>query len=80
MRPFTYQYKGETIESLYAPYPNNGRLEYKVKLSSDVWITVAPKLNEISKKIIWNQADSPQLISPHPEQIQAIGKGIERVL
>lgn len=80
MRPFTYQYKGETIESLYAPYPNNGRLEYKVKLNSDVWITITPVQKGILKKIVWNQADGPQGFSPRPDQIQAIGKGLEAVL
>jgi hypothetical protein len=80
MRPFTYHYKGETIESLYAPYPSNGRLEYKVKLNSDTWITIAPEQKGILKKVVWNKADSPQGIDPHPEQIQAIGKGIEAVL
>ena len=80
MRPFTYQYKGETIESLYAPYPNNGRLEYKVKLNSDTWITIAPEQKGILKKTVWSQADGPQGATPHSEQIQAIGKGLEAIL
>ena len=81
MRPFTYQYKGETIESLYAPYPNNGKLEYKVKLNSEVWITIAPVLTELSGKILWKKAEVPDGIAPpNEQQIQAIGKGIEAVL
>jgi hypothetical protein len=37
MRSFTYQYKGETVETLWAVSVEKGDLRYKVKLGTDLW-------------------------------------------
>jgi len=74
MHPFTYQYKGETVESLYAISVEKGDVRYKVKLR-DVWFTIVPLTfpppNE--KKILWHQSNKDgELILSH-DLVQAMG-------
>ena len=78
MRPFTYQYKGETVESLWAFSVENGSLRYKVKLGIDLWFTIAPlQFPGPDNKIIWHQSNKEhEIIQPH-DLVQAMGEGIE---
>jgi len=78
MFPFTYQYKGETFESLYALTPEKGDARYKVKLP-DAWYTIValnfPRLPD--NKFIWHQANKDGEIILSHDLVQAIGEGIE---
>ena len=79
MSPFTYQYKGETFESLYAISVEKGEARYLVKLP-DAWYTIValdfPRLPD--NKIIWHQANNKdgEIILPY-DLVQAVGEGIE---
>ena len=78
MYPFTYQYKGETFESLYSLSAEKGDARYQVKLQ-DAWYTIValdfPRLPD--NKIIWHQANKDgEIILPH-DLVQAMGEGIE---
>jgi hypothetical protein len=79
MRPFTYQYKGETFESLYALSFEKGDARYQVKLR-DTWFTIValdyPRLPD--NGIIWHQQalkDGEMILSY--DLVQAVGEGIE---
>jgi len=78
MIPFTYQYKGETIESLFAISVDKGDVRIKVKLTTDLWFTIAPfGFTAPGEKIIWIQSNKEgEIVQPH-ELVQAIGEGIE---
>ena len=78
MRPFTYQYKGETVESLWAVSIEKGELRYKVKLGTDLWFTIVPIFaNSPADKIIWLQSNKEhEIVQPH-DLVQAMGEGIE---
>ena len=79
MYPFTYQYKGETFESLYSFSAEKGDARYTVKLH-DTWFTIValdfPRLPD--NKFIWHQAANKdgEIILSH-DLVQAIGEGIE---
>ena len=79
MQPFTYQYKGETFESLCELSMEKGDIRYKVKLQ-DTWFTIValdfPRLPD--NGIIWHQQalkDGEMILSY--DLVQAIGEGIE---
>jgi hypothetical protein len=78
MRSFTYQYKGETVESLWAVSVEKGDLRYKVKLGTDQWLTIVPTfVTSPSDKIIWLQSNKEhEFVQPH-DLVQAMGEGIE---
>jgi len=78
MYPFTYQYKGETFESLYALSIEKGDARYQVKLQN-TWFTIValnfPRLPD--NKLIWHQANKEGEIILSHDLVQAIGEGIE---
>ncbi len=78
MRSFNYQYKGETVESLWAASVDGGDLCYKVKLGTDLWLTIVPTfIKSPGDKIIWLQAvKEHEIVQPH-DLVQAMGEGIE---
>jgi hypothetical protein len=78
MRPFTYQYKGETVESLWAVSVEKGDLRYRVKIGTDLWLTIVPTfVTSPSDKIIWLQSNKEhEIVQPH-DLVQAMGEGIE---
>ena len=78
MRSFTYQYKGETVESLWAASVENGDLRYRVKLGIELWLTIIPTfVAGTDKKIIWLQSvKEHEIVQPH-DLVQAMGEGIE---
>ena len=78
MRSFNYQYKGETVESLWAASVENGDLCYKVKLGTDLWLTIVPTfISSSGDKIIWLQSvKEHEIVQPH-DLVQAMGEGIE---
>ncbi len=77
MQPFTYQYKGETFESLYALSVEKGDARYKVKLQ-DTWFTiVALTFPMPDNKIIWHQSNKEGEIILSHDLVQAMGEGIE---
>jgi len=78
MRSFTYQYKGETVESLWAVSVEKGNLRYKVKLDGDRWLTIIPTfVASPTDKIIWLQSNKEfETVQPH-DLVQAMGEGIE---
>ncbi len=78
MQSFTYQYKGETVESLCAISVEKGDIRYKVKLR-DVWFTIVPLSfpPPDDNKILWHQSNKEgELILSH-DLVQAMGEGIE---
>ena len=81
MRSFTYQYKGETVESLWAVSVENGDLRYRVKLGTDLWLTIVPTfVTSTAEKIIWLQSNKEhEVVQPH-DLVQAMGEGIEAFL
>ena len=81
MRSFTYQYKGETVESLWAVSVEKGDLRYRVKLGTDLWLTIVPTfVTSPSDKIIWLQSNKEhEFVQPH-DLVQAMGEGIEAFL
>jgi hypothetical protein len=81
MRSFTYHYKGETVESLWAVSVENGDLRYKVKLGTDLWFTIVPTfITSPSDKIFWLQSNKEhEIVQPH-DLVQAMGEGIEAFL
>ena len=81
MRSFTYQYKGETVESLWAVSVENGDLRYRVKLGTDLWLTIVPTfVTGTADKIIWQQSNNEhEIVQPH-DLVQAMGEGIEAFL
>ncbi len=78
MRSFTYQYKGETVESLWAASVENGDLRYRVKLGTDLWFTIVPTfVASTADKIVWLQSvKEHEIVQPH-DLVQAMGEGIE---
>lgn len=81
MRSFTYQYKGETVESIWAVSVENGDLRYRVKLGTDLWLTIVPTfVTSTAEKIIWLQSNKEhEVVQPH-DLVQAMGEGIEAFL
>ena len=78
MYPFTYQYKDETFESLYALSVEKGDVRYNVKLR-DTWFTIVALTFPTvpNNKIIWHQSHKDgELVLSH-DLVQAIGEGIE---
>ena len=81
MRSFTYQYKGETVESLWAVSVEGGHLHYKVKLGDDLWITIVPThLSGPDDKITWLQSDKQDEIVQPQDLLEAMGAGLEDFL
>jgi len=81
MQPFTYQYKGETVESLWAVSVENGHLQYKVKLDDNHWLTIVPThFSEPDDKIRWLQSDKEGEKAQPQALVQAIGAGLEAFL
>jgi hypothetical protein len=81
MRPFTYQYKGETVESFWAVSVEKGDLRYKVKLGADLWFTIVPTfISSPADKIIWLQSNKEgEIVQPH-DLVQVMGEAIEAFL
>ena len=81
MQPFTYQYKGETVESLWSVSLEKGQLRYKVKLSDILWFTIVPlTFPSTGEQIFWHQSHKDgEIIQPH-DLVQAMGEGIEAFL
>ena len=78
MRSFTYQYKGETVESLWAASVENGDLRYRVKLGTDLWLTIVPTfVTDTTARIIWLQSVKEHEIAQPQDLVQAMGEGIE---
>jgi hypothetical protein len=79
MKSFTYLYKEDTVESLYALSSEKGDIRYKVKLN-DVWFTIVPLdfPRYPDGRIIWHQdaLAEGELMLAH-DMVQAMGEGIE---
>ena len=69
------------MESLWAVSVEKGDLRYKVKLGTDLWITIVPTfISGTSEKIIWLQSNKEyEIVQPH-DLVQAMGEGIEAFL
>jgi hypothetical protein len=77
MRSFTYQYKGETVESLWAVSVEHGELRYKVKLGVDQWLTIVPTNSSGSHhKITWTQSNKEDERVQPQDLVQAMGAGL----
>ncbi|MDP9040532.1 MAG: hypothetical protein M3N30_01045 [Bacteroidota bacterium] len=78
MQSFTYEYKGETVESLWGVSTEKGELRYKVKLGTDLWFTIVPTgFKGPADKVIWLQSNKEgEIIQPH-DLVQAMGEAIE---
>ena len=69
------------MESLWAVSVEKGDLRYKVKLGTDLWITIVPTfISGTSEKIIWLQSNKEyEIVQPH-DLVQAMGEGVEAFL
>ena len=78
-KPFTYEYEGRTIHSLFEYYIFSGEHRYRVKSPDGGYFDILPlAFSGPNQETIWVQKVTDiNMEKPH-EMIMAMGQGIER--
>ena len=78
MKPFTYQYKGETFQSAVAYYSEGRDHRYRVQLGEQYSVIVPSGFPGPNNSIVWVQSHRGNETVLDHELVQAIGEGVER--
>jgi hypothetical protein len=78
MKTFTYQYKGETFQSLVEYYMEGQDHRYRVQIGQNFSVIVPSGFPGPNNSIVWVQSHKGNETVLDHELVQAIGEGLER--
>jgi hypothetical protein len=78
MKPFTYQFRGETFQSAVDYYMEGSDHRYRVQINQGFSVIVPAGFPGPNNSIVWVQSHKAGETVLDHELVQAIGEGLER--
>jgi hypothetical protein len=78
MKPFTYQYTGQTFQSTVDYYMEGMSHRYRVQLGENYSVIVPSGFPGPNNSIVWVQSHKGDEAILNHELVQAIGEGVEK--